>query len=156
MTTKQALERFYFERFARTGFLPEGIPEYGDKPDVLWKGERTIGIEITRLHVKSGRLEESEQRQRPLREAVVSGAQKLFRASDGRGIELHVTFEPKHPITPIRRKELPRQLAALARSIDKDGGGQVDCGLLENIPEICRVFWIPAALRMARISPIAM
>ncbi len=153
MTTKQGLERFYFDRFARTGCLPEGFAEYHDKPDILWRSERTIGIEITRLFVEPGDVEKSEQRQRRLRETIVSDAQKLFRASDRRGIELHVTFDPKHPIRSIRLKELPRELADLARSIGKDRGSQVDYNLLEEIPEIDRIFWNGKEYTDARWQP---
>ena len=153
MTTKRDLERFYFERFARTGYLPEGIPEYGDKPDVLLKGDRTIGIEITRLYVESGCLEESEQRQSPLRDAVVSDAQRLFLAADGRRIELYVTFDPKHPIVSLRRKELPRQLADLARSLGNDASRRVDFELMERIPEIYDVFWNGREYADARWRP---
>jgi hypothetical protein len=78
--------------------LPDGISEYGDRPDIILKGERPIGIEITRLYVESGWTDESEQRQSPLREIVVSDAQKLFLAADERGIELYVTFDTKHPV----------------------------------------------------------
>jgi hypothetical protein len=141
MTRNQTLERFYFERFAQTGFLPEGHPTYADKPDVLWQSDRTIGVEITRLHVTPGHLESSEQRQQPLRVAVVSAAQKLFSALDTRGLELWVTFDTKHPITSVRRKELTRQLAELARSFGHNGRKQVDFDLLDKIPEVYSVYW---------------
>jgi hypothetical protein len=153
MTEKRVLERSYFERFARNGLLPEGTPQYGDKPDVLWHGEQTIGIEITRLYVKSGRLEGSEQRQRPLREAVVRDAQERFRALDTRGIELHVTFDPQNPITSLRRKQLPRELADLARSIDEHQHRQGDFELLERIPEVRSIFWNGKEYSDARWQP---
>lgn len=141
MTRNQTLERFYFERFAQTGFLPAGTPTYADKPDVLWQSDRTIGVEITRLPVTPGHLESSEQRQQPLRVAVVSAAQKLFSARDTRGLELCVTFDTKHPITSTRRKDLTRQLAELARSIGHDGRKQVDFDLLDKIPEVHSIYW---------------
>ena len=140
MTNKQAIERDYFERFSRIYQMPAGRPEYGDKPDVVLKGEGTIGIEITRLYVQSGHSQASEQKQRPLREAVVSQAQKLYRADGGRRIELHIRFNVTHPITSRRMKTLPKQLAKFAKSIDEEDTGRVDCDLLEDMPEIGYVY----------------
>jgi hypothetical protein len=150
MTKKQDIERDYFERFGlayglrATGYgLRDGILEYGDKPDVLLKGKETIGIEITRLYVQSGNLEASEQRQKPLRKGVISDAQKLYRDAGGRGIELHVGFDAKNPITSPRRKELPKQLAEFAKHIDSHGSGQVDSDLFQGMLEIGYV-WLNA------------
>jgi hypothetical protein len=76
--TNKEIERDFFERFRRAYTLPAGAVSYGDKPDVTITGERTIGIEITRFYLQSGRDRFSEQQQRPLRSAVVSEAQSLL------------------------------------------------------------------------------
>jgi hypothetical protein len=55
--TTREIERHYFGRFRKAYALPAGSVTYGDKPDVTITGER-----------------HSEQRQRPLRNAVVSEA----------------------------------------------------------------------------------
>ena len=41
------IEQYYFEMFQRDYSIPDGDVEYGDKPDVVVHGARTIGIEIT-------------------------------------------------------------------------------------------------------------
>jgi hypothetical protein len=47
-------ERNYFEMFRRDFPLPKGKIEYGDRPDVILRGDRTIGIEITNFYLKPG------------------------------------------------------------------------------------------------------
>lgn len=139
--TTHDIERHYFEQFGRAyGRLPDGDIEYGDKPDVLLKGKRTIGIEITRFYLQSGHLPESEQRQRQLRECVMSDAQSLYRAAGGRGIELAVGFNADNAITLPRKKELPTELADLARSIDAQKSGPLDPDLFQGMPEVSYVY----------------
>lgn len=58
------MERHYFERFRNVYTLPDGAVWYADKPDVLVKGNRTIGIEITNFYLQPGSAEGSEQRPR--------------------------------------------------------------------------------------------
>jgi len=97
------IERHCFERFRQAYALPAGTVSYGDKPDVTLTGERTIGIEITRFYLQSGRIPFTEQQQGPLRYAVVLEAQVLYRRHGGKNIELTIAFEPRRPITPQRR-----------------------------------------------------
>jgi len=54
MKTNRDIERHYFEQFRGAYGLPNGAVEYADKPDVLLKGERTIGIEMTRFYLQPG------------------------------------------------------------------------------------------------------
>ena len=86
--TNRDIERHYFEQFAKAYALPDGAPEYADKPDVMLKGARTIGVEMTNFYLQSGGSAGSEQRQRPLRQAVVTDAHKLFLDARGRKFEL--------------------------------------------------------------------
>jgi len=48
------IEQYYFEMFRRDYPLPEGVVEYGDKPDVILRGARTIGIEIRNFFLENG------------------------------------------------------------------------------------------------------
>ena len=78
--TNRNTERHYFERFRKTYTLPLGEIGYLDKPDVVVKGARTIGIEITNFYLEPGSEEGSEQRQRPRRYEVASKAHSLYLA----------------------------------------------------------------------------
>jgi len=80
--TNHDTERHYFEQFRNAYVLPPGAICYADKPDVLVKGTRTTGIEITNFYLELGGEEGSEQRQRPRRYEVVSEAHRLYRAAD--------------------------------------------------------------------------
>ena len=135
--TTTEIERHYFEQFRKAYALPAGSVTYGDKPDVTLTGERTIGIEITRFYLQSGRAPHSEQRQRPLRNAVVSEAQALYRANGGKRIELTIAFDPARPITSLRRRRLPGELADLAQRVDNSrASGEVDRRQFSAMPEI--------------------
>jgi hypothetical protein len=138
--TTTEIERHYFERFRKAYALPAGAVTYGDKPDVTLTEERTIGIEITRFYLQSGSAPQSEQRQRPLRDAVVSEAQALYRAKGGKRIEFTIVFDPARPITPLRRRRLPGELAALAKRVDNSrASGEVDSRQFRAMPEISSV-----------------
>jgi hypothetical protein len=143
MTATQDHKREYFEKCTRDYRLSDGTPEYGDKPDVLFKGAQTIGIEITKFYRDSGHVPSSEQKQKPLRKAVLRGAQKLYRAAGGKQIELQVGFNAKHPVTPSRMKKLPQELAEVAKNIDRDQSGQVNSIHFDHIAEINWV-WLTA------------
>lgn len=132
--------RHYFEQFAKAYALPNGVPEYGDKPDVTLKSARTIGVEMTNFYLQSGGSSGSEQRQRPLRQAVVTDAQNLFRGAGGRKFELSIGFNPEKPITSARKKILPKELAALAASISANGSGLVNGDLFERSSEVSFVY----------------
>lgn len=41
------IERYYFELFRQVYAVPAGEIEYTDKPDVIVRGDSTLGIEIT-------------------------------------------------------------------------------------------------------------
>jgi hypothetical protein len=139
--TTREIERYYFERFRRAHVLPAGPVTYGDKPDVTLTGDRTIGIEITRFYLQSGRVPYSEQQQRPLRNAVVSEARDFYSRNGGKNIELTIAFEPRRPITPQRRKSLPEELAALAKVIDNSPtSGEVERRQFRAMPEVSLVY----------------
>lgn len=56
MKTNRDIERHYFEQFNAAYTLPNGTAEYADRPDVLLRGRRTIGIEMTRFYLQPGGL----------------------------------------------------------------------------------------------------
>lgn len=142
--TNKEIERHYFERFRKAYALPAGAVSYGDKPDVTLAGARTIGIEITRFYLQSGHVPFSEQQQRPLRAAVMSEAQDIYRRNGGKNIELTIAFEARRPITPPRRKSLPGDLAGLAKRVDNSPtSGPVDSWHLRAMPEISSVWLNP-------------
>jgi hypothetical protein len=70
--TNRDIEEHYFERFRKAYELPPGVVSYADKPDVLIKGSRTVGIEIANFYLQPGSAPGSEQRQRERRRDVVS------------------------------------------------------------------------------------
>ncbi len=81
-------ESYYFEMFRQHYSLPTGRFEYRDKPDVILDGPKTIGIEITNFYLEDGRSTDSEQRQRAVRETVVTKAQSIYLENGGRRIKL--------------------------------------------------------------------
>jgi hypothetical protein len=138
--TTREIERHYFEKFSKAYKLPNGAVEYADKPDILVRGERTTGIELTRFYLQPGGSLGSEQKQKPLREGVVSDAHKLHRNASGKKFELTIGFETDRPITSARRKSLPKELAAFAATIGANKSGGIDPELFEAMPEISSIY----------------
>jgi hypothetical protein len=138
--TTRDIERHYFEKFSKAYKLPDGAVEYADKPDILVRGERTIGIELTRFYLQPGGSLGSEQKQKPLRDSVISDAHKLHRSADGKKFELTIGFETDSPITSARRKALPKELAAFAATIGASKSGSIDPELFEAMPEISYIY----------------
>jgi hypothetical protein len=140
MKTNRDIEQHYFEQFSEAYTLPEGTAEYADRPDVLLRGKRTIGIEITRFYLQPGGSPGSEQKQKPRREGVVSDAHQLHRRVGGKKFELTIGFNPDRPITSARRKALPKELAAFAASISAHASGLLDAELFEAMPEVASIY----------------
>jgi hypothetical protein len=138
--TTRDIERHYFEKFSKTYKLPHGAVEYADKPDILVRGERTTGIELTRFYLQPGGSLGSEQKQKPLRDGVISDAHKLHRNAGGKQFELTIGFETDRPITSARRKILPKELAAFAATISANKSGALDPELFEAMPEISTIY----------------
>jgi hypothetical protein len=131
---QKGLEKRVFEMLRKVYALPDGEPTYSDNPDVIWVGKSKIGIEITNFYITDGQNLESEQRQRSLREKVVSEAQKIYLAADGKSIELTFSFDEKYPIK--NANETTEKIVELAKKIDK----QTTRGALKSefsgIPEL--------------------
>jgi len=111
------IEQYYFEMFRRDYPLPEGAVEYGDKPDVIVRGARTIGIEIRNFFLEDGSLPDGEQIQRKAREAVISKAHHLYQAQAGKKFELTFAFDRSVPIRD--QTSVAQKIADLAATLQK-------------------------------------
>jgi hypothetical protein len=138
--TNREIERHYFERFRKAYELPGGVVAYGDKPDVLVRGDRTIGIEVTNFYLEQGSAKASEQRQRLRRKEIIAQAHNLYRAARGKSIELTVQFNPTKPITSASKKTLPKRLAEFAARIDTQPSGPFYGDSFQQIPEITSIW----------------
>lgn len=124
--------------FRRDYQLPEGTIIHGDKPDVILKGGRKLGIEITNFFLEDGALPESEQIQRKAREAVVSKAQKIYLDNGGKRIELSFSFDK---LSPIRdKRKLTKKIAAVAKNIDGLKTGAIRKDVFKGMPELSFVY----------------
>lgn len=136
--SNQDIERHYFEMFRKDYPLPLGNIIYQDKPDVILEGERKIGIEITNFYLEKGELPESEQRQRGLREAIISDAQCNYQSRNNKKIELTIGFDKANSIRD--KKDLIQKLVAFAEQIKEYKTGQIGRQFFNNIPEISFVY----------------
>lgn len=135
--TNQDIERHYFEMFCkRYPQMPPGPIVYGNRPDVIVEGPRRIGIEITRFFLEEGSLPQSEQRQRKLRDEVVSKAQDLF--ENGNRIEITFGFNKANPIHD--KNKLIEAIVKLAEDLQGRNTGPVGKDFYKAIPELSFVY----------------
>jgi hypothetical protein len=132
--SNQDKERHYFEMFRKDYLLPPGTVTYSDSPDIVVEGERRIGIEITNFYREEGSLSESEQAQRKLREKVVSEAQRVYQAGNGKKVAITFVFEKANPIRD--QKKLVRKIVELARHIEEWKTGGIRKDIFKEIPEL--------------------
>ena len=132
--SKREKERYYFELFRTHYPLPDGIVEYGDKPDVILQGKRRIGIEITNFFLEEGSLLQSEQVQKRARDEVVSKAQRIYQARNNRRFRLIFGFAKSIPIRD--RKELANKIADLATRVEAMEDGLIRRDVFQDIPEL--------------------
>jgi hypothetical protein len=137
MTNKE-IEEYYFEMFRRDYRLPDGDIEFGDKPDVVLRGTRVIGIEITNFFLQDGSLPESEQIQRRAREAAITRAQELYRARGGKSFELTCSFDRSVAIGDP--SALACKIAELASAVEERETGQLWRDDFRHIPELSFVY----------------
>jgi hypothetical protein len=141
MTTRQVSNRekqvLYFEDFRKHYSLPEGIIEHDDKPDVIVRGERTLGIEVTNFYLEDGL--ESEQVQRGWRDQVLSDAQAIYQRTSSGRTKLTLGFDES---VPIRDKGvLANKIAELGLRVEDLEAGPVRRDLFfEDIPELFSVW----------------
>jgi hypothetical protein len=132
--TQQEIEQHYFEMFRSTYSLPPGTVVYGDKPDVVITGARTVGIEITNLYVEDGGNPASEQVQARHRRAVVSLAQEIYEGVGGSNIEMTLGFDEDRPIRDV--PSVAAKIAALGEQVQSWDNGQIRKDHFEHIPEL--------------------
>lgn len=132
------IEQYYFEQFRRDYLVPDGDVDYTDKPDVIVRTDRSLGVEITNLYIGAGSDPASEQVQRRRREKVLERAQAAFLAEGGKKFELSVDFDPLKPIE--RLEPLARNLCALAHQLKTVETGRVSSLLFEHIEALRFVY----------------
>jgi hypothetical protein len=140
MTPKsnQTIERHYFELFRRVYPLPEGQVKYGDRPDIIIEGPRKVGIELTNFFLERGRIPESEQNQKTIREDVLKQAQRIYLTEGRKPIEISFSFNKNHPIQ--KKKKLISKIVDLGRRLEAFETGEVSKHLLEDIQELSFVY----------------
>ena len=134
-------ESYYFEMFRQCYPLPTGRIEYRDKPDVILRGAKTIGIEITNFYLEDGGCTDSEQRQGEVRERVITEAQSIYRDNGGRRIKIFFSFDKASPIGD--QQQLAKRIATLAKQIDGRQTGPIGEDVFAgDIPELSFVYLI--------------
>jgi len=141
--TNQEKERYYFERFCRVYNLPEGQVQYGDKPDIIIEGQQKIGIEVTNLYLKDGKLLDSEQSQSVIRAHVIREAQKKFLEQGEKPFEISFSFNSEKPIEAERKRILISELVKLATQVTDLPEGEVARSVYQEIPELSLVYVNP-------------
>ena len=128
------IERHYFESFQAHYDVPTGQIEYTDKPDVIVRGRKTLGIEIANLYLVNGSDPVSEQSQIRFRAKALKLGQSTYRHHGGRLIEVTVGFDPRTPV--ISYRALGESLAVLVESLSGRQTGEVPRQHFDHIPEI--------------------
>jgi hypothetical protein len=134
----QEIERYYFEMFRKDYQLPPGTITYKDAPDVILKGVRKIGFEITNFFLEDGALSRSEQSQEKFRAKVVSSAQQSYQAENGKKFEISFGFDKANPIQ--NQKSLISMIVDLAKRIEGNQTGQIQKEVFRAIPELSFVY----------------
>lgn len=96
--SNKEIEQHYFEMFSKDYQLPSGPITHKDKPDFILQGKKKIGIEMRRFYLEDGKLHASEQRQRDLREGIISDAQCRYESRNKKKIKLTIGFDKENPI----------------------------------------------------------
>ena len=130
----RARERAYFEQFRQHFDLPAGEVEYGDAPDVIVRGDRTVGIELANLYLVDGGDPTSLQQQRRFRERVIAVAQAHYEAAGGARFEFTIGFDPRTPVTHVDR--VGTALAEIALQAQVGDGGELLRSCHARTPEI--------------------
>jgi hypothetical protein len=134
LPSNQEIERYYFEMFQKIYSLPPGEIKYADKPDVIIRGTRIYGIEITNLYVEDGTKLASEQRQSGLRRDAVALAQTLYERTGGPNIEMTFSFDGDHRIRNVGA--VAEGIAKLAHRVSAWPNGPIQRHHFAEIPEL--------------------
>jgi hypothetical protein len=131
---KREREWKLFESFRNDYTVPIGTAELSDRPDILIRGDKLLGVEITNLHIVEGKELTSEQRQKIPRERVVSRAQKLHADAGGPPVELSIGFNPACPIKDAADVEaIAAAIAEIAFHVQLGPPGRVDSLTFEHL-----------------------
>ncbi len=145
--SKQEIERHYFKKFVASDKykLPKCEVIFGDRPDVIIKGQRKVGIEITNLYKACGKDKKSEQQQREIRKKVLREAKRRFEKGGGKPMNIQFTFRLPIPINGKRDQEITDKIVLLASKIaslaKRSEFGEVPWCLLMDIPELSSVLF---------------
>ena len=139
--SNQEIEKYYFELFTKDFLLPNGELEYGDKPDVIIRGTKNIGIEIANLYLVDGAAEASEQVQRKRRENVIKLAEADYKLKSNLCYEFHISFDSKIPIIDV--ESIATKLVNFIISIEETLGNFFTSNAFNISPEIYSVYRSP-------------
>lgn len=111
---KKEQERFFLQRFLeRMGVAAIGI-EGREGPDFLVHlPDRSIGIEVTRLHIRESSPEPLLQAVESVTERIISKAQKLYMGSDGIPALVTVLFGVNVRPEKVQRDSVARGLVGI-------------------------------------------
>lgn len=137
--THREIESYYFEHFSENYKLPKGKVNYSDKPDVIIRGEKKIGVEVTNFYLEDGSLPECEQNQIIKRTKVVKRAHKLFLEHVGKHYNVTFGFDKQNPINGVER--LAHELAKFCTHIKLPQKGELDKEKFNHIPELGYVYF---------------
>ena len=139
--SNQEIEKYYFELFTKDFILPNGELEYGDKPDVIIRSTKTIGIEIANLYLVDGAVEASEQVQHKRRESVIKLAEADYKLKSNLNHEFHISFNPMVPLIDIKSTAV--RLVDFIISIEKTLQNFFTSNAFNISPEIYSVYRSP-------------
>lgn len=130
MPTNAEIEQYYFENFRKVYPVPAGEVIYQDKPDVVIKGNKRIGIELANFYADPTR---EQQRQISIRQMCVKNAQAEY-MPNGTNIEFHFGFNPSAPIN--NPKTFTKTLVELAKTLEAFPVDAIPPHVYKHIPEL--------------------
>ncbi len=162
MTTEE-IEKIYIDRFQKVfPDFPNGILEFGDKPDLVVKGEKTIGIEITQFYKQDGSKIESEQKQIKFRRQIIEETKAKYLGAGGKKIDLHISFEKKNAIRNVQK--VVNGVLEIIPKIVGTKNGIIDYSLHSHLEEIFNIYlndlghdnavWMDLTVNEVKISNI--
>ena len=119
ITSKKLRERFFLDRFLeRLGVIPTWIQER-ERPDFLVHLEgRTVGVEITYLHIRDTPENTLPQAMESVTDRIVSAAQRLYSSSGAPPAHVTVLFSSWLRFNEVKREQIAKRLANHVQSLD--------------------------------------
>lgn len=134
VATKQEIEKYQFNLFRLHYDIPCGEVEFSDRPDVIIRGEKNIGVEIARLHKVRGKGYKSEKAQIFLRTKVIEEAERIYKEKGGRSVEFWIDFEPEVKLFDVQLSA--KKLAEAALLVADEYVGYKGWRSFKELPEI--------------------